>query len=262
MNKFKISAKKLLTSLSKINQKLMIKTLIILLIGLISYTGLAYASVKIDADFEAKVLQIIKDNPQAILDSVNNYRQQQEQKTEQEKQSFLQELTKNPSQLIGNSPTKGAKNNKIILAEFSDFQCPFCAKAALTLDEFMAKHGTEVTLVYKHFPLVQIHEQAIPAAQASWAAYQQGKFWEYHDALFKEQNKLGEDFYLDLAKSLNLDLQKFNFDRQKAPQEIIKDVEIGKKLGINGTPFFIINGKTFSGALNLEDLEEILAKVR
>jgi protein-disulfide isomerase len=240
----------------------MIKTLIILLIGLISYTGLAYASVKIDAEFEAKVLQVIKDNPQAILDSVNNYRQQQEQKTEQEKQSFLQELTKNPSKIIGNSPTKGSKNNKIIIAEFSDFQCPFCAKAALTLNEFMAKHGAEVTLVYKHFPLVQIHDQAIPAAQASWAAYQQGKFWEYHDALFKQQNRLGEDLYLELAKSLNLNLAKFNFDRQKAPQEIIKDVEIGKKLDINGTPFFIINGETFSGALNLEDFEEILEKVR
>jgi len=251
-----------LNSLSKINQKLILKTLIVLLIGLISYSGLAYAAVKIDAEFEAKVLQIIKDNPQAILDSVNNYRQQQEEKRDQEKQSFLQELTKNPQKLIANSPTKGSKKNKIILAEFSDFQCPFCAKAALTLDAFMAKHGDEVTLVYKHFPLVQIHSEAIPAAQASWAAYQQGKFWEYHDALFKEQNRLGEDFYLELAKSLNLDLQKFNLDRTKAPQEIIKDVEIGKNLDINGTPFFIMNGQTFSGALNLEDLEEILQQVK
>jgi protein-disulfide isomerase len=253
---------KKIKNLLPINKKIVVKIVVILLIGLVGWSGLAYAATKIDAEFEAKVLEVIQKNPEAILESVNNYRQQQESQQEQQNQAFLQELTANPQQLIGASPIKGAKNQRIVLAEFSDFECPFCSKAALTLNEFMAKHGNEVTLVYKHFPLVQIHPQAIPAAQAAWAAQQQGKFWEYHDALFAQQNRLGEELYLELAESLNLDLEKFKGDRQKANPEIIKDIQIGQKLGIRGTPFFIMNGQTFSGALSLEQFEQILAQVQ
>jgi protein-disulfide isomerase len=100
----------------------------------------------------------------------------------------------------------------------------------------------------------------MPAATAAWAAQQQGKFWEYHDALFTNQNKLGESLYVNIAKKLNLDLAKFEKDRRIANTAIAKDLQLAEKLGLSGTPSFIINSETFSGAIQLSDLEDILAR--
>ena len=94
------------------------------------------------------------------------------------------------------------------------------------------------------------------------AAGQQGKFWQFHDALFTQQNKLGEQLYLDTAKNLNLDLDKFNSDRQTAEKSITEDMILGESVGISGTPFFIMNGATFSGAVQLSDVEDVLARVK
>ena len=100
------------------------------------------------------------------------------------------------------------------------------------------------------------------AAKAAWAAGQQGKFWEYHDALFSNQDKLGEAFYLNLARNLNLDMQKFQVDRAIADNAIWQDMQLAQSLGIAGTPFFVMNGQAFSGAVQLSDFEKILAGVR
>ena len=128
----------------------------------------------------------------------------------------------------------------------------------------MAKNGNDVTLVYKHFPLTQIHTQAEPAAFASWAAFQQGKFWEYHNALFEQQSRLGEEFYVELAKTLKLDLDRFNRDRKspEAKEAIKKDFELGRSLGVGGTPSYIINGTFFSGVPNLKNLEDLVAQIK
>ena len=124
----------------------------------------------------------------------------------------------------------------------------------------MDKHGDEVTLVYKHFPLFTIHPQALPAAKASWAAQQQGKFWDYYDALFEQQDNLGEDFYIELAEDLDLDMEQFERDRnsRNADLAIEKDMELAQEIGIQGTPLFIFNGQVFSGAIPLSTLEEAL----
>ncbi|MDY7024447.1 MAG: DsbA family protein, partial [Cyanobacteriota bacterium] len=93
---------------------------------------------------------------------------------------------------------------------------------------------------------------------------QQGKFWEYQDALFTQQEKLGEDLYLEIATTLQLDLEKFNRDRQsqEATTAIQKDLELAQGLGITGTPFFVMNGETFSGAVELSKMEAVLAQVQ
>jgi len=142
--------------------------------------------------------------------------------------------------------------------EFSDFQCPFCAKALETVQQFMAKSQDRVTLVYKHFPLTNIHPNAEPAALAAWAAQQQKKFWEFHDGLFENQKNLGEELYISLATKLNLNLEKFNSDRQSeaAKKAIKKDVELGMAIGVPGTPFFVMNGVPVRTSENLlADLE-------
>ena len=226
------------------------------------WTSPAQAATRIPTQLEEQVLQIIRQHPEAIVESVQAYQEKIQKQLAQAQQAFVQQMKANPDAIIGQSPITGSPAKKIILVEFSDFQCPYCAEAHKTIKEFMAKHQDEVTLVYKHFPLSNIHPEALPAAKAAWAAGQQGKFWQYHDALFTQQKQLGEQFYLDTAKNLNLDLEKFNSDRQTAEKFITEDMILGESVGISGTPFFIMNGATFSGAVQLSDVEDVLARVK
>ncbi len=145
-------------------------------------------------ELEAQVLQIIRNNPQVILESVQAYQEKEQKKIQAARQSFFQQMMTNPAAVIAESPTTGAPEKKIVLLEFSDFQCPFCAQAHESVKQFMDKHQDQVTLTYKYFPLTSIHPQAMPAAKAAWAASQQGKFWEYHDALFEVPKKSGRRF--------------------------------------------------------------------
>ncbi|MDZ8051054.1 MAG: DsbA family protein [Aulosira sp. ZfuVER01] len=215
---------------------------------------------------EQQVLQILREHPEVIIESVETYQQQQQKQLQQVRQSFLQDLKTNPQLVIGESPTTGSTTSKIVLVEFSDFQCPYCAEAHKTLKQLLAKHQNEVTLVYKHFPLTAIHAEALPAAKAAWAANQQGKFWEYQDALFTNQKQLSEALYLDTAKALNLDLEKFKSDafgaNNLAEKAIGKDVRLAEQLGIAGTPFFVMNSKNFSGVVQLSNIESILADAK
>lgn len=217
----------------------------------------------VDPKLKEQVLQVIRENPQAILDSVQAYQQERQQSLKAAQESFFQAMKTNPKSAIGDSPTTGSAAQQIVLLEFSDFQCPFCARAYDTVKQFMAKHEDKVTLAYKHFPLTSIHPQALPAAKAAWAAQQQGKFWEYYGALFEGQKELGEPLYGSIAQKLNLKLDKFNTDRNSPAAEaaIQKDVQLAQQLGIEGTPFFIMNGQTFSGAIELSEMESILASV-
>jgi len=216
-----------------------------------------------DPELEAKVLQIIRNNPQVIVDSVQAYQQKQAQQQEQQQKALLQQMKTNPKSVIGKSPTTGAKEAKIVLLEFSDFQCPYCASAHQTLNQFMASHQNEVTLVYKFLPLTAIHPQALPAAKAAWAAGQQGKFWEFHNALFENQKKLDESLYVATAKALNLDLKRFDQDRnsQAADSAIQEDMKMAEQLGVTGTPFLLMNGEPIEGGAQLKNLETALKQL-
>ncbi|OKH50533.1 DsbA family protein [Scytonema sp. HK-05] len=240
----------------------------------------ADAANRISPELEEQILQVIREHPEVLIESVQAYQQKQQAQIQQAQQAFVRQMKTNPQEVIGESPTTGSPQSKILLVEFSDFQCPYCAQAHKTLKQFMAKHKDEVTLVYKHFPLTSIHPQAMPAATAAWAAQQQGKFWEYQDALFTHQKELGEPLYLDIAENLNLDLEKFKRDRQSradkgdrqnstdkgersyADTAIEKDIQLAERLGLSGTPFFVLNGQTLSGALQLSDMENVLTRIR
>ncbi|MTJ07144.1 MULTISPECIES: DsbA family protein [unclassified Anabaena] len=225
---------------------------------ILSWSIPVQAQTKIDSQLEQQVLEIIRKNPEVIIESVEAYQQQQQQQLQQSRQEFINDFQKNPQAVIGDSPTIGATELKTVLIEFSDFECPYCAEAQKSLKDLLVKYPNQFTLVYKHFPLYQIHSQALPAATASWAAYQQGKFWEYHDALFTNQKQLGESLYLDTAKKLNLNLVKFNSDRKLANNPIQKDLLLARKLGLGGTPSFIMTSPNFVGPVKLTEIENIL----
>jgi protein-disulfide isomerase len=217
-------------------------------------------SVKVSPLLEKQILEVIRRHPDVMLEVLQKYAIEQQKKEQKAQVDALRLARKNTKSFIGDSPTTGASNRQIVMVAFSDFQCPFCATADKSLKQFMAKHKDKVTLVYKYFPLTQIHPEALPAAQAAWAANKQGKFWEYHDALYANQAKLGEAFYLQTATSLKLDLNKFNADRKIATNAIVEDFKLGRKLGVDGTPTFILNGEVVTGAASLADLEKALAQ--
>lgn len=214
----------------------------------------------IDPELEARVLQIIRENPEVIIESVEAY---QRQGRTSGQQKFFEAMKANPQSVIGDSPTTGAIDGEIVLLEFSDFQCPFCAKAQATIKKFLDAHQDKVTLAFKHLPLSRIHPEAIPAAQAAWAAQQQGKFWEYHNALFAQQDRLGEDLYLAIARDLNLNFEQFNKDRESssAIAALESDIKMASAIGVSGTPFFVMNGEPLSGAVDISEFEKTLAKV-
>ena len=215
-----------------------------------------------NSSLEAQVLQIIRDNPEVIMEAIQTYQKKEEEQVRKSREEFAQEMQRKPAGVIESSPTTGSSEQKIVLVEFSDFQCPFCSEAHDKVKTFMEKHQGEVTLTYKHLPLTGIHPQALPAAKASWAAQQQGKFWDYYEPLFTQQDKLGEDFYLEIAKSLHLDMELFDRDRNKAEAEIERDIDLARQLGIQETPFFFLNQQDFSGVLEVSEMEKILAKVK
>ncbi|MFE1747958.1 DsbA family protein [Coleofasciculus sp. H7-2] len=243
---------------------LRLATLLLLSLTFFGWTLPAQAASQISPRLEEQILQVIRQHPEVILESVQAYQQQQQQQLNQAQQSFLQEFKTNPKAVIGESPTTGTESSKVVLIEFSDFQCPYCAQAHDTLKQLIAKHPDEVTLSYKHFPLTPIHPEAMPAAKAAWAADRQGKFWEYHDALFAKQEKLGEELYVEIAQTLNLDLEQFNRDRASvtASAAIGEDIKLAESLGLAGTPFFLIDTETFSGPIQLSDMENLLTAAK
>ena len=245
-----------------IYSKLGLLALTILGVSVLCWSIFVKASPQASPELEQQVLQIIRTNPEVIIESIQAYQQQQQEKRQQARQALLKQIKTNPTDIIGDSPTKGSQEINIVLLEFSDFQCPYCALAQKTIQKFIDRYPQEVTLVYKHLPLASIHPEGIPAAQAAWAAQQQGKFWAYHDALFARQKELGEDLYLSLARELKLDLEQFNRDRQAAIPAIEKDLAMAQQLGIQGTPFFVMNDRTFSGAVKLAELESILETLK
>lgn len=154
---------------------------------------------------------------------------------------------------VGDAPSRGSKDAPVTLIEFSDFQCPFCGRffsdTAPQIEEQYVKAG-KVRFVYKHFPLESIHPQATPAALASECAKEQGKFWEYHDLIFKNQQSMGDESYKSWANQLSLDMDKFNgcYSSQKYLSVVRSDLQQGSSAGVRGTPGFFLNGQLISGA--------------
>ena len=144
---------------------------------------------------------------------------------------------------------KGTKGAKVVMVEYSDFQCPFCGRAEPTVEQVLKDYAGKIEFVYRHFPL-SFHENARPAALASECANEQGKFWEYHDTLYANQ---GAETAADLVKyatDLKLDMTKFNdcVKTEKYASVVDGDEAQGGQYGVQGTPAFFINGKLLSGA--------------
>jgi predicted DsbA family dithiol-disulfide isomerase len=161
----------------------------------------------------------------------------------------------------GNSPSFGKADAKVNVIEFSDFQCPFCSRAADTLNQLKKKYGSKVKFTFKQFPL-PIHKDARLAAEASMCVNDQGsdKFWKFHDLAFKNQDKLEKANLEKWAKDVGADSKKFTecLDSKKFTSIVQGELDEGSKAGISSTPTFFINGRLLEGAQPIEKFAVII----
>jgi len=166
-----------------------------------------------------------------------------------------------PAQQINleKAPAKGPATAPVSLVEFSDFECPYCAQAAPLAKQLAAAYPTQIRFAFKHYPL-PMHKESPLAHEAALAAGAQGKFWEMHDALFAGQDKLTRDDLIARAKQLGLDVSKFtkDLDSHRFKSLVDADRQEGNRLGVDGTPFFFINGHAISGAVGLPEFKQII----
>jgi len=165
------------------------------------------------------------------------------------------------------SPSEGPASAKVTLVEFSDFQCPYCARVTPTLRKIRANYGDDVRIVFKHLPL-PIHPKAMDAHYASEAAHRQGKFWPFHNKIFVEQASMSEAKYREWAEELGLDMRQFSSDLASAETKakVDSDLQEARELGLRSTPSFFINGYLLKGAkpysVFKERIDQELAKSR
>jgi protein-disulfide isomerase len=160
---------------------------------------------------------------------------------------------------IAGAPAKGPADARITLVEFSDFECPYCSKAAVKVEAILQAYPKDARLIYKQYPLPD-HPHARMAAEAALAAQAQDKFWPMHDKLFANGRHLSAETIAGIAKDIGLDMEKFQADMQSASvkQALRKDIADGDKVDIQGTPTIFVNGKRYNGGLEIPLMKPIL----
>ena len=161
---------------------------------------------------------------------------------------------------IEGHPSMGLDDAPITIVEFSDFECPFCRRALPALEQIDETYGDKIRVVFRQFPLNNIHPRAQKAAEASLCAHEQGEFWTMHDLLFAEPVELEVASLKAKAAGLGLDTEAFNscLDTGKNADEVGRDIQAGVVVGVTGTPAIFINGRIVTGAQPFETYAEII----
>jgi protein-disulfide isomerase len=155
---------------------------------------------------------------------------------------------------------RGPNDARVTLVEYGDFECPHCGRAHGVLNRIQNEMGSQLRLVFRHFPLTTIHPHAEAAALAAEAAEAQGRFWEMHDVLFEHQEALEDADLLKYAESLDLDAAKFSRSLRSREHlaRVRGDILSGVRSGVNGTPTFFIDGVRHDGLPDYPQLSQAL----
>ena len=171
---------------------------------------------------------------------------------------------------VDDDPVLGSPDAKVLMIEFGDYQCPSCRMFWKDIEPRLRKDYIDtgkVKLVFRDFPLMQIHPEALMAAMAVDCAADQNKYWEFHDKVFREQYNKGDDIIrfkaADLkkwARDVKLDPAKFDqcLDSEKYRAEVMKDRMEGEAAGVQGTPTFFINGRVMGGAQQYPEYKKLI----
>ncbi len=164
---------------------------------------------------------------------------------------------------IGSSPLRGQKDAPLTIIEFGCYRCPYSKKADQTVQQLLKEYDGKINFVFKAFPLTKTHGLAKEAALASECAEEQGKFWEYHDALFAQQETIRTAADLSAAAAgLGMDIGKFDActSSEKYAAEVDAEFEEGVKAGVYGTPTFFIGKKAIVGPKPIEEFRKAIDK--
>ncbi len=155
----------------------------------------------------------------------------------------------------------GPEDAKVTVVEFSDFECPYCSRAAEVTNQIKAKYNTQIRFIFRQFPL-SFHKNAHLAHQAAMAAGDQGKFWEYHDKLFANQKALERESLDKYAQELGLNMAKFkaDLDNTTFAKFVDADMALGQKVTVQGTPTMFINGERVANASDFEAISSQIDK--
>ena len=236
---------------------MMIKILhILLLVLFMSYNGHAQEGFSKE-DIEDMIYEYIMENPEIILESVDNLRKKMEASSI-ESDNFLKDEF-NTFANDNNIPNFGDPNAKVIIIEFVDYNCGYCKKS---LDAITRLLNSELSLKvsFRDYPILSASSKF--AAKAALAAKKQGKYFELHSELLNVKGNLSEEKILEMAKNIDIDVAKLKIDMEDPEIAVIiqNNENLAKKLNIRGTPTFIINGKLYAGALEFDKLRALIDK--
>jgi len=164
---------------------------------------------------------------------------------------------------IDDDPILGPQDAPITLIEFSDYECPYCRKWHTEVFPLLKEaYPGQIRYVYRDFPLVSIHSNAAPAAEAANCAGDQDKYWEYSDKLFTMERSLNQQSYVEYARDLSLDVDQFSecLESRRYQDEVTADYEYAANLGIRSTPTFFVNGIAIVGAQPFEVFQGLIDK--
>jgi protein-disulfide isomerase len=157
---------------------------------------------------------------------------------------------------------RGAHDAAVTIVEYGDFECPNCKQAAPAAALLLKRFAGRICLVYRHFPLAEVHPHALIAAESSEAAGAQGKFWEMHDLLFEHQRDLTLPRLRELAEELGLDARRFATDLRDHVHmpRVRSDEARGRAVGVRSTPTFFVNGTICDVSFGVQELERTVEK--
>lgn len=155
---------------------------------------------------------------------------------------------------------RGNSEAPVTIMTFSDYQCPYCIRSEPVLAEVLARYPEEVRVIHRHFPLDSIHPQARPAAEAAMCADEQGRFWDFHDAIFARGGRLEAGSYTEIGRALELNLEALGqcMGERRYQAFVQADFEAGQAAGVTGTPAFFVNGIALRGARDADEISRVV----
>ncbi len=220
-------------------------------------SGFSNETNKSNLQIELLIEEYILKNPEIIIKSLENYRNEQEVKIEEEKKYLINNYYE--KEIYNNLPKAGNEDGSIIITEFIDYNCGYCKKTLEVISKLFNRNKN-IKIVFIDFPILS--ETSYIAAKAALAAFEQDVYFEFHSKLLNGNKEFSENYIVKLAKEMNLDITKFKKDMKSnlISKKIENNIEFARGLNIRGTPSFIINKKVYPGAYTLDKLEEIINK--
>ena len=239
----------------------------------------AEVTAKIGLVTEQEIEKFYQDNKAQIKGEQAQLREQiraflQNQKLAAKREEFLKSLRSQAKVVVNlkappiqrievsvqGAPFKGGEKAAVTIVEFSDFHCPFCRQVISTLAKLESQYGEKIKLVFRDFPIENLHPGATKAHEAARCATEQGKFWPYHDKLFASAPSSSPDVFKGIAKEVGLDAVTFEtcLGSGKYQAAIKEDIAEGNRVGVGGTPAFFVNGRLITGAQPFEAFARVI----